>query len=1113
MKDNIKRILISGLIAILAFLLVVPSVFVSAAGIQISATRDDIYNQLLAAANINVTANTFKKCISHIYSEDDSSMWGGALNASEISSYDIFDSGNTTITASLWLERAITGEATDGAIWCDEGGSSNIFKQLTRVTNTDWSYWVCDGGTHGLLQRTSDGKDSIWTTSKLDPNDRNCNSFNDAGSWLKATDAADQFKILYTRWRNNAITDNPFIPTYDELGNFNNVDGYFSYAADFGAYCSADVVSASQIQPGTDYQPLTTYSYDGKKIVEKTSYYHVNDNKTWKYSSSVDNPVTSCVGLLDRMAVLETTFNGIARNNRSVGYAGNIQAELQDACKGAKTAEGNIGWHELKTQLEEIIADEETPDEVRTEAQTNLEKLNDIIDNEKYVESSGDKNSDDGKVYQCAEIDGLVVDVENYESGATDISTGSPEGGEQEQTCGNSGGAMSLGWIVCPLLDWMGDASDKLYTGVIEPSLQVKAELLDPSSSGANTKFAWGTFRDFANIVFIILFVVVIFSQLTGMGIDNYGIKRILPKLIVVAILVNLSYYICMVAVDISNIVGSGLQQLFNSIPTLEPTLAISEATNQSKVVEVIKTTSSTLVTGVVILGALAGMVGMIWANPAVILSLLVGALGVIIAICFLFILLSARQAAIIVLVVISPLAFVCYALPNTKKLFDRWLQMGKGLLLVYPIAGALVGGGNFVSKLLLSVDFADGGFFKALTAMIVGIIPIFFIPTVLKSSFAAMGNLGAKISGFGDRMRSGADRKIRNSEGFKDTSARWRAGVNRNGDLTKIGKLRARTGQSEFAKKGIGRAMFGGVAKSQARGMAAVDKISGEDEAAGAKLMGAMAKEGIANAEALIDERPGSNNQALFKAETEGAYYGQQFLAAAARGDTAGMNAAIEAMRGSNMKPKDISKLLRYAENTGKYKNGQGGAMDANTRAAWYRDIAKRYGNDFLATDFELQSFAQMGGDGTLGGYGSFAASGKIGMDDIKPQDVGKVSGDSLAGLISSGLVNQAMAGRAIAENSNLSVDKKMLLGAVADGVVLTGRQADAKKAMEELMKDANFANGGTITIGGTTVTKEMRDKWAAATPKDINIAQVGGQAQPNEVLNIRGGNGGGNP
>ena len=86
------------------------------------------------------------------------------------------------------------------------------------------------------------------------------------------------------------------------------------------------------------------------------------------------------------------------------------------------------------------------------------------------------------------------------------------------------------------------------------------------------------------------------------------------------------------------------------------------------------------------VLAALVVMAGAIWTNPSIILSLLVGALGIVVSIFFLFLLLAAREAAIIVLVVLSPIAVVLYMLPNTKKLFDKWLKFFEGLLLVYPI-------------------------------------------------------------------------------------------------------------------------------------------------------------------------------------------------------------------------------------------------------------------------------------------------------------------------------------------------------------------------------------------------------------------------------------------
>ena len=339
------------------------------------------------------------------------------------------------------------------------------------------------------------------------------------------------------------------------------------------------------------------------------------------------------------------------------------------------------------------------------------------------------------------------------------------------QNC-KSGGAKALGWIVCPIIEWSGDAAQTVYNDYIEPALNIDARLFDESENGGAMQQAWGTFRDIANIIFVILLLAVIISQLTGVGIDNYGIKRILPKLIVVAVLVNLSYFLCVLAVDISNILGNSFQALFDGLgQSLDTTtLNISDAKFSGDSAEIKSTAGS--IEGLGVLGALAGMTGAIWATPAVIMSLLVGAIGVVVAIFFLFVLLSAREAAIVVLITIAPVAIVLYALPNTKKIFDKWLGLFKGLLLVYPIAGLLVGGGDYVSALLLAVGGGDS-FFNALTAMVVGVLPIFFIPTVLRSAFAAMGNLGAKISGFGQRVGAGATRAVRDSSTYQGLQER----------------------------------------------------------------------------------------------------------------------------------------------------------------------------------------------------------------------------------------------------------------------------------------------------------------------------------------------------
>ena len=733
----------------------------------------------------------------------------------------------------------------------------------------------------------------------------------------------------------------------------------------------------------------------------------------------------------------------------------------------------------------------------------------------------GDKKKLSHVIYTLPDLINLMGDLD-YNDGDFDSLTtlrDDEDSGEKKATCKNSTGAKSLGWIVCPILDLVSSAVDGIYTNYVEPNLQLSPRLfgnVQENSGGeqfSGTYEAWVTFRDFANVVFIVLLLVVIFSQLTGIGIDNYGIKKILPKLIVAAILINLSYILCMILVDISNIVGSGVQSILNGLgkDISGMTFGISAEGNG---VGDSYTLQGNAVTAVAILAAI-GTVGAILANPAILLSLLVSAIGIFVAIFFLFVLLAAREATIIVLVILSPLAFVCYMLPNTKKMFDRWWKLFEGLLLVYPIAGLMVGGGNYVSKLLMATGFADenqgGSFVTAFTAMMVGIIPIFFIPMVLKSSFAAMGKVGGMLTGLGAKASGTASSKIRGSEGYKNAQrmglehrTRVRAGLNKNGQLSLIGRGRAAlsgkmAGNTMRGPVGwIGRTVGTSMQRNQAANMGTAKKTLGEVEASSATLSGAMARTGISKAGATLG----------FEKGTESAYYGKQFLDAAKSKNTTGMNAAISAMKNSGMKNKDIAKVVREAYNQG----GMSG-MDANTRTDWFRQLSNKYGDDFLATDYELKQFAQSGGNmngGNLGNYGDLFKSGEIEKSDIKSDDVTRLSGDSLAAMATSGYLSSGMAQQILDSGANLSGDKQIMVGAAADGAIKAGSDAaQFKKDANDLLSQPSGQKQQTQTIDGTAADLDTKvKKWTSPAAKRVEVVgggQGGGTLNDGVSINLR--------
>lgn len=245
-----------------------------------------------------------------------------------------------------------------------------------------------------------------------------------------------------------------------------------------------------------------------------------------------------------------------------------------------------------------------------------------------------------------------------------------------------------IGWIVCPIVEQSAKMSDKLFQFLAGSFLEVEPELL---SGDSGTKLAWDQAITLANIAFVIAFVIIIISQVTGAGISNYGIKRMLPRLIVAAIAVNASYWICQGMVDLSNILGynvmEALKQIAHNVGPSAFENNQASTTNQGD-------------------GFLGGLTVAVLAAAAVVwlfLAIMGGTIFIILITCLvIIIILLMRKAFIILLVVVSPFAFVAYLLPNTEKLFNKWLHMFWQLLLVFPIVALLLGGGQLASAIIL---------------------------------------------------------------------------------------------------------------------------------------------------------------------------------------------------------------------------------------------------------------------------------------------------------------------------------------------------------------------------------------------------------------------------
>lgn len=530
--------------------------------------------------------------------------------------------------------------------------------------------------------------------------------------------------------------------------------------------------------------------------------------------------------------------------------------------------------------------------------------------------------------------------IDGQLNSASDGSTDSTDTESEKPTCFTAAGR-SLGWLLCPGLDFVGNTTSKLYDSITEHFLNLKPAMFERISDIGS----WQIFQNFANIGFIIIFLFVILSQVTGYGIDNYGIKRLLPRLIVGAILINLSFVICQLATDVSNIIGFSVNRTFTNlaqeVPVPETKDITSTEVNQQYTKEYkdlingMKTAGGTVAT---ISGFLVAGIAFVAAEGAAgaIVAALVGLITVLAAVFMVFIVLGMRQAMVAILTVVSPVIFVLYLFPGTQKIFSRLSKLFFALLMVFPICGLMIGGGTFASKLLLSIN-TDGGFLSTIIAMLVGVVPFFLIPSTLRSSMAAAGNIGSRVTNVGQGLGRAAQRGIQNNEGYRDWRNLQRAGLRRdqNGDLqvTAGGSLRRR-----FAATGAGR--FLGAQGSMLRGQAAAVKANKERTAA-AELSSpdSIAAINASHAAAAEQDAISARMSSIAMATNSGARVGEgdgsdgedtlfgQYLKAVNSGDEIGAKAAIEYAGKDKATAKIFNEALKkdFEANPNRYKSESG--------------------------------------------------------------------------------------------------------------------------------------------------------------------------------------------
>ncbi|HVX48354.1 MAG TPA: MFS transporter [Candidatus Saccharimonadales bacterium] len=342
--------------------------------------------------------------------------------------------------------------------------------------------------------------------------------------------------------------------------------------------------------------------------------------------------------------------------------------------------------------------------------------------------------------------DQLKDQCDDYKNGTynPDHVTGSD--GSTAPTC--ESGDFSFNWALCPIFDGTNAVTNWIFTNLIQPLLMTNPICLDTTGNTCdNTIYKiWSGFRIYGDIFLVIVLLVIVFGESIGGGmIDAYTAKKVLPRLLIAAILINLSIYIVALMIDITNVVGGGLGQLLtaplknNGAFTIQP-----DGITQGAI-------AAFGATGLLVGGFVLGVTGIALLLVGLIITGAIAMVGI-------FVTLILRQTIILALLLISPVAFALWCLPNTESWFKRWWDTLFQMLLVYPMIIILFAVADVMSY--VTQHNGTGGTLSSIVAFMLLIIPLYLVPFTLRTSNRVLGAIHGAVSNVGKQINSVTGRR-----------------------------------------------------------------------------------------------------------------------------------------------------------------------------------------------------------------------------------------------------------------------------------------------------------------------------------------------------------------
>src|SRR3989344_748649 len=223
-------------------------------------------------------------------------------------------------------------------------------------------------------------------------------------------------------------------------------------------------------------------------------------------------------------------------------------------------------------------------------------------------------------------------------------------------------------WIGPGLASYVASIGAYFFSIVVQLSLNSTAYALDFLSTG------WTTVRDIANMAFI--FILIYIALTVMLAAETSGTIKTLAVVVVIALLVNFSFFFTRVVIDAGNIVAV---QFYNSIPNGGPLSGDPVTGAKDLSLSIMGAINPQELLNSNMLNRARAMAQGDWGGMAVLSVIYLSVAAIFWILFFAFLQVGIKFMMRIVglwfVLIASPLAFVARTMPKTKHFFDQWLD------------------------------------------------------------------------------------------------------------------------------------------------------------------------------------------------------------------------------------------------------------------------------------------------------------------------------------------------------------------------------------------------------------------------------------------------------